>query len=178
MNTHSARVLIQSRQPWSRACALALALLVVGCGTTPRQTFSEATNAPQAHKSEAARGENNVSGAKFVRTAGVVAGAAVGGVIGAAGGAALGAIGGVGACTVTGPMIVLCAPVMAVGGAIAGGVVGGVAGGAGGAALVLKATTPRGETNNSTSTETPVEAKTADESSAETEGAAVELAQH
>lgn len=153
MNTHTARVLIQSRQPWPRVCTLALALLVVGCGTTAHQASPEATGAPQAQTSETATGGTNEGSAKAVRTAGRVAGAAAVGVLGAAGGAVLGGAAGLIAGVQCGPFVIICSPVMAAAGAIGVGVAGGV----GGAAAVWKATAPdRGETHDPRSTESPV----------------------
>jgi hypothetical protein len=127
----------KSGEFWPRLCAFAVALSLVGCGTTPRSPSPEATVAPQqAQATEPADKGTNEGSASAVRTVGRVAGATAVGVAGAAGGAALGALGGLGYSAACGPAIIFCAPVMMVGGAI----VGGVAGGVGGAAFVWKHT--------------------------------------
>lgn len=163
MTAHSSQPRGQSIKGWPRLCAVALALLVVGCGTTARQASPEANAAPQPQASQTADDGKNEGSAKAVNTAGRVAGAAALGVAGAAGGAVLGAVGGLGAGLYCGPLFIVCSPVMAVGGAIFGGVAGGV----GGARFVWKHTAPEsGETHDPASTET--EAKMAAERHAET----------
>jgi len=164
MTAHSSQAGVQSTKGWPRICAVALALAVVGCGTTPRQASPAADAAPQAQASEAAdAGKNEGTGknegsAKAVNTAGRVAGAAALGAAGAAGGAVLGAVGGFAAGGYCGPLAIICAPFTTVGGAVFGAVAGGVSG----ARYVWKHTAPEsGETQDSAPAEAADEAPTA-----------------
>lgn len=157
MTVHSSQPSGQSINGWPWICAVALALSVVGCGTTPRQASPEANAAPQTRASETADSGKNEGSAEAVRTAGRVAGATALGVAGAAGGAVLGAVGGFAVGGYCGPLVIVCGPVMAVGGAILGGVAGGV----GGARYVWKATASDGDdTHDRASGETAGEAPT------------------
>jgi hypothetical protein len=157
MTAHSSQPRGQSIKRWPRICTVALVLSVVGCGTTARQPSPEANAAPPAQASKTEGTGKNEGSAKAVNTAGRVAGATALGVAGAAGGAVLGAVGGFAAGGYCGPLAIVCAPVMAVGGAVYGGVAGGVSG----ARYVWKHTAPEsGETQDSAPAETADEAPT------------------